>query len=181
RRERRRGEAAALAVDALVVRERAAVPGHGMDTRALHASHVEHDLAVAELHRGVEHERVAGLERDAPFAELADADLRSLQVRHDADGTPDLAAGVAHELGALHVVLRGAVREVEAHDVHARGEHLLEHRRLARRRAEGRDDLGAALAHRTVAPLAARLSSASTAGRVLPSRNSRNAPPPVEM
>ena len=49
------------------------------------------------------------LEQHLAVLELADADLRALQVGHDRDLAADLARGFAHQLGALDVVLRRAV------------------------------------------------------------------------
>jgi hypothetical protein len=205
-RERRRREAAALAVDALVVREPPAVARHGVDLVAAHARDVEHEAAVVEQQRiarahvarellvvqahardvaglletRVEDEGVAGLQHHLAILELAHADLRALEVDHDPDRALDLAAGLAHELGALHVVRGRAVREVQPHDVDAGEEHPLEGRGVARSGAERGDDLGAALCfgHQDCA---ARCSRISIAGSFLPSRNSRKAPPPVEM
>jgi hypothetical protein len=76
--------------------------------------------------------------------ELADANLRTLEVDHDADRAVHLAAGLAHQLRARQVVLGRAVGEIQAHHVHAGEEHALEDTRLARRRAERGHDLGAA-------------------------------------
>jgi hypothetical protein len=42
-------------------------------------------FGVAELAFGVENELLAGFQRNLAVRELADADLRSLQVRHDRD------------------------------------------------------------------------------------------------
>src|SRR3546814_4828249 len=47
-------------------------------------------------------------------------------------------------LGAALLVLGSAVREVQAHDIDARGEHAAQHRGLVGRRAEGGNNLGAA-------------------------------------
>ena len=102
----------------------------------------------------------------------------------DPDRAIDLAARGAHELRAREVVVGGAVGKVEADDVDAGREHPLEDFRRARRGAEGCDDLRAAdrAAVSTEGHQARALSSsAATAGSFLPSRNSRKAPPPVEM
>src|SRR5205085_12158465 len=104
---------------------------------------------------------------------------RALEVHHDPDRALDLAAALAHELRALHVVFGRAMREIEAHDVDAREEHAFEGGGVARGGPECRDDLGAALG--LVHRFSARCSRISNAGSFLPSRNSRNAPPPVEM
>ena len=54
------------------------------------------------------------------------------------------ARDFAHEPRALDVVGRGAVREVEAHDVDAGGEHAAQHVGLAAGGSERGDDLGGA-------------------------------------
>ena len=54
---------------------------------------------------------------------------------------------LAHQRGAVDVVLRRAVREVEAHHVDAGADHPLEHLGRGRRGAEGGDDLGLASGH----------------------------------
>src|SRR5690606_40104813 len=71
------------------------------------------------------------------------------------------------------------MREIHAHDVDACAQHPLEDVRVARCGSQGGDDLGRALGGPEHGH--ARSASAATAGSVLPSRNSRNAPPPVEM
>ena len=81
---------------------------------------------------------------DLAILEFADADLRSLQVAHDAHGAAGLAAGRAHHLGALQVILRAAVRKIQPDDIHAGAEHLLEDFGIVRCRAERGHDLGAA-------------------------------------
>ncbi len=99
---------------------------------------VDPDLAV-----GIEHEGIPRIQSDLAVLELADPDLRALQIAHDADRTPGLAAGLAHQLGAALVVAGSAVREIQAHDVHSGEEHPLERLRIARRGAECGDDFGA--------------------------------------
>ena len=142
---------------------------------------------VAKLAVGVEHEGLAALEGDLAERELADADLGPLQIGHDRDLAADRLRRVADQLGALLVIGRGAVREIQAHDVDAGSEHARQHIEAAACGAERRDDLGRSLhdvpgstprVSRFRPPAASRI---STAGSVLPSRNSRNAPPPVEM
>ena len=90
---------------------------------------------------GVENEARAGHELDLAFRELADADLRPLQVRHDRDFTAGRVRDLADELRALDVVLAGAVGEIEPDDVGARGEHPSQHIRLAARGPQRGDDL----------------------------------------
>jgi hypothetical protein len=85
-----------------------------------------------------------GQELDAALLELADADLRALQVRHDADFAPELLRTFAYEPCALDVVGGDAVREVEPYHVHACGEHARHDGGRAARGPERCDDLGIA-------------------------------------
>ena len=97
---------------------------------------VESDaVGIAQLDRRVEDERLSGLEPDLALGEFADADLRPLQVRHDRDLAAEPMRALAHQLRALHVVGRAAVREIEADDIRARGQHSLHHIRVAARGA----------------------------------------------
>ena len=117
----------------------------------------------------------------------------------------DLATLVRETARALDMVGAGAVREVEAYDVDAGGEHAPQDLRVAAGGTERGDDFrgaehrgnpvnaGARARRRHAAgndrrqprrrsrASRARSSSTSIAGSLLPSRNSRNAPPPVEM
>ena len=118
---------------------------------AAHVLHVEHDLAVveqqhraradiarqlfvvqaraaavADLEPRVEHEALSLLERDLAVLELADADLGTLQVAKDGDRAAQLGGQPLHQRGAILVVLRRAMREVQAHDVDAGADHPLE-------------------------------------------------------
>jgi hypothetical protein len=115
--QRRRGQAAALAVDALVVGQLAADDDAGVDLMAAHAGDLELQAAVveqqdvamtdvlgqilvveadallvAERALGVEDEGFAGDQRDLAVLELADADLRPLQVARMPTVRPCLAA-----------------------------------------------------------------------------------------
>ncbi|MDZ7910024.1 MAG: hypothetical protein U5N10_18595 [Gemmobacter sp.] len=147
--QRRRGQPAALLVDALVVGQLATELDGGVHRVAEHLVDGHHDQPVVEqqrvarLHvarqflvvqahatdvarlgaRGVEHKRLSGFEHHLAFGELADANLGALQVGHDAD----LAAGAfgrrTDHVGAVNVVLRLSVREVHAHDIDAGPDH----------------------------------------------------------
>ncbi|MDT4841234.1 hypothetical protein FQZ97_750790 [compost metagenome] len=167
-RQRGRREAAALLVDALVVRQLAAELDGGVHRFALDAVDREHDQAVVQqqlvagLHvarqvlvvqadgvdvaqlgaRGIEHELGAGFEPDLALRELADADLRTLQVGHDGHFAAGLAGGFAHHGGAVDVVLRRAVAEVQPHHADLGQDHLFQQFRRAGGGAEGGDDLG---------------------------------------
>jgi hypothetical protein len=213
-RQRRRRQAAAHAVDAFVVRQSAADldarddrgAADRLDAQANQPVVEQQDDAgsdvvgqllviesdaflVAQVPRGVERELLAGLEHDLAGSELADADLRALQVGHDRDLATQRSRRIAHHARAPLVVRRGAMRKIQPYDVDAGSEHSRQHVGGAAGRTERGDYFGRAL-HRgsrlkriVVAAVqrAARCSRIATAGSVLPSRNSRNAPPPVEM
>ena len=111
--------------------------------------------------------------------------------------------GLAQLAQAAQVVGLGAVGEVDAGDIETGPAHLGKDIIIVGSRPEGRYDLGTALHGPIVGPEAAALnfprfsrplfrptfqraaaardSSIATAGKVLPSTNSRKAPPPVEM
>src|SRR5690606_8090984 len=138
------------------------------------------------------------------------ANLGTLQVAHDPDDLLAGIGGLPQSRNACALVLFRAVRAVDACYIEAGAEHLLESLRVVRRGLQGGDDLGTAqhrgrLLHNRVregdsaptrtrvnvfrahqrlpgyAAAAARSSRMATAGSVLPSTNSRKAPPPVEM
>ena len=166
RRQRRRGQAAAHPVDALVVRQHAAEDHARRYSRTVDGLDLELDQPVVEQqHRaradvldelaiveadarriaalafGVEDERGAGHELDLAVGEPADANLRTLQVGHDRDFATECARNLANERGKLHVILRCAVREIQAHDVDAGGQHPAQHIGLVARGPERGDDL----------------------------------------
>ena len=91
---------------------------------------VEGDVAgVAEVllggGLGGHDDRVAGGDGDLLVAlEQAGADLGALGVEQESDGGLELGGDTADALDATVVLLVGAVREVEAGDVHARLDHL---------------------------------------------------------
>ena len=127
-----------------------------------------------------------------PAREALDADLRALQVAEQRDVLADALGRLARMLDAAHVVGRAAVREVDAQHVGARADHFLEHAGasvagpsvatiLVRRVSIALCHVVTSLARLSSAHPAARCSSIATAGSFLPSRNSRKAPPPVEM
>ena len=102
-------------------------------------------IVVAEFALGVEDERLAGNQRDLAVFEFADPDLRALQVGHDGDFTAGLAGRLAHEFGALAVVVGGAVREIEPHHVEPCLNHLQQDFRRTGSRSDGSDNLGGAM------------------------------------
>jgi hypothetical protein len=75
---------------------------------------------------------------------LSDANFGALQVRHDGHFTPGPLGCVAHALGAVDVVLRAAVAEVQPHDIHPSANHFFEQGRVAGRRAKGCNNFGGA-------------------------------------
>jgi hypothetical protein len=172
--QRGRRQAAALAVDALAVGQHPAERHRALDRPVGHALdphdhpavveqqrvaglHVVHEVLVvepdpglvAELAVDVEGEAVALDQLDLAGAELADADLRALQVREHPDVAPEPVGDLADPFHHRGVLLDGAVREVDAHDVDPRQDHPLEHGRVGRGGAERGDDLrGAGDGHR---------------------------------
>ncbi|MCY1413004.1 hypothetical protein D9M71_284260 [compost metagenome] len=172
--QRRRGQAAATAVDALVVGQRAAdqhaaaqfVSGDFLDAH-YHAAVVQQqfvtDAAVLDQVRIVDADHVlgAGVARmaggeaegvaygqfDALVGELGDADLRALQVAEQGDEAAVLGGQFAYQLGAGAVLVGGSVGEVQAGDVDAGDDELFEDLRGVAGWAKGGDDLGAARCH----------------------------------
>ena len=91
-----------------------------------------------------DHDRVAALE-EGGSVEVADPDLRALQVCDQRERAPDRCLHGAHAARAQLVLVVRPVGKVETHSVHAgvdeRGERLL----VVRRGADGGDDLRAAV------------------------------------
>ena len=77
------------------------------------------------------------------FSKALDADLRTLQIAEHGDPLADLLGHLAHHLHALRVRRRLAMREVHAHDVRARAQHLGEHFGVVGRGTERGENLGA--------------------------------------
>ena len=203
-RERTRRQAAALAVDALVVAELAPHQHFGVYAGSVDRLHLQTDLAVvqeqdvadahvrgqllvgdadrllvARLHgeRGVEGELGAVDERDLAALEALHADLRALQVAEHPHVAACPPGGIPDHFHAPGVVRQRAMGEIHADHIDACAHHVADDLGIVRRRPEGGDDLGATQyeAHEALC------SRMSTAGSFLPSTNSRNAPPPVEM
>jgi len=166
--QRRRRKPSALLVDALVVRELSTHPYGRVNLAADDAHDVEHDETVVQQQRvagpdvlrqvvvvetdaplvallgvRVEDEGCSGPQSHAAVFELADTDLRALQIGHDRDVASDARGRLADMDRALQVILGRPVREVEAHDVDTGGQHPFQHQRVARRGAERCDDLRA--------------------------------------
>ncbi len=125
-----------LLVDPIHLDHDASVVEHQHVARA-HVLHqfriVEADAArIAYLARGVEDELLAGLEQDLAASELADADLRSLQVGHDADGALEFAHARTQHADAVAMVLLRAVGEVEPHHIYAGQKHAPQHAGVGR-------------------------------------------------
>ena len=96
--------------------------------------------------RGVlagDHDRVAVGELDVRV-EIADPELRPLQVGDQGDRPAGGGLGLAHELRAPRMVLPRPVREVEARSVHPGRDQRGERLRVRRGGPDGRDDLRAA-------------------------------------
>ena len=140
------------------------------------------DRAGLGIELGIEREGRALEQHDPTFTEALDADLRAAEIEQDADAAIGALRGGAHQRQAAAAVVDGAVRGIEPHDVDAGVHHLRQHLEIIGRRPDRGDDLGAPQRRwRTLIRHAHALRASATAGSVLPSTNSRNAPPPVEM
>src|SRR5690606_38676622 len=104
------------------------------------------------------------------------------------------ARAVANILRPEDVLFVTAVGKIQAYHIHAGLQHGIQHLGVIGSRTQGCNNLGSSLhttSEREAAPsgaarlmpdyFLARSSSIATAGRVLPSRNSRKAPPAVEI
>src|SRR5690606_24140930 len=94
-----------------------------------------------------EGEAVADLEFDSLVGKLGNADLRPLQVAQQRDVAAMLGSDVTDHAGASLVLVRGAVREVQASDVQTRKDQLLDNFRRVAGGAKGGDNFGAADGH----------------------------------
>ncbi len=140
--------------------------------------------AVRRIEGRVERECLAFDQRRAARGKAFDAHLGPAQVAQDADDTAGPRRGRPCALDAPRVLVEAAVRKIDADQVRAGFDQVLERRLGIGRRSERRHDLGASShvsSRQCGGKSAARRSSAATAGRVLPSTNSRKAPPPVEI
>ncbi len=158
-------------IDALAIRQRAAID-HACDDGARAGSlDRQPDLAVVEQQRlarcrrreqlgmrqmhargiarrriAVEHEALAARQRDAAPGESADAQFRTLQVGQDADRPAGLCLDRAHGIAALAMVVMRAVAEVQAEDVRAGVEQGADGCLVAAGGAQRGENLGAAKA-----------------------------------
>jgi hypothetical protein len=131
------------------------------------------------IHRRIQHEGLALDQLHRAIAKALDADLRSLQIAKHGNVLATLFGHCAYRAHALFAGIGIAVREIDPHHIDTGLEELRKRGRIVGGRTKRCDDLGAPhVVQRR--PLCARASSAATAGRVAPSRNSRKAPPPVE-
>ena len=144
-------ESAALFVDAFVVGQLTAQHHLGVHRSALHAGHGQHNQAIVEQ-QGVARFHVARqlfvvqpygvivaqlcasciqykgltrLEHDFALRKLAHPDFGSLQVGHDGYFAACTLRGFAHQVGALLMVGRGAVRKIQPHHIDSRMNHGL--------------------------------------------------------
>ena len=172
--QRRRSQAAAAAVDAFMVGQRAAddhfaVQGicgglhHAHDHTAVVEQQFVTDAAVLDQVRvvdtddvlGAGSQRVAGgegeaitqLEFDALVGEFGDADFRALQVAEQGHVAAVLGGQFAHQLGAGFVLVGRAVGEIQAGNIQAGDDQLFEYGGAITGWAEGGDDFGAAEGH----------------------------------
>lgn len=82
---------------------------------------------IAELALRIEDEGFADDEHDLVVLELADANLRPLQVAEDAYGPAELGGRSADAVGARLVVFSRAVRKIHPDNVDAGLDHALQH------------------------------------------------------
>ncbi len=137
--------ARAAAVDLHNSEPHGAIVDQNVEARLQHrAEHRRRDREVVALGDVLACDRhlSATLERDG-LGELADAELRPLQVGDQSNRAPDLLLKGTDRLRARPVILVGAVREVQAGTVD-RAHQLLQDRRVGRGRPDRGDDLGAA-------------------------------------
>ena len=87
-----------------------------------------------------DHDRLAALE-EGGSVEVADSDLRALQVCDQRERAPDRCLHGAHAARAQLVLLVRPVGEVEPHSVHAGVDERSERLLVVRRGADGGDDL----------------------------------------
>src|SRR5690606_13726482 len=120
----------------------------------------EHALGRADVLVRVEAEQAAFAEKDAAAFDLADAELRPLQVAQDADGALELHLSISH--GRVQLA-RGFVRRmahVDAEHVDAALEQALQHLRIRGCGPERCDDLDPAITpHLACAPASSGLDS----------------------
>ena len=76
--------------------------------------------------QGVQNEGLPHLQHDLTFCKFTDTDLGALQVGHDGHFASGPLGNGAHHGGAVDMVLRGTVAEVETHNVHAGFDHFFQ-------------------------------------------------------
>ncbi|MNJ48508.1 hypothetical protein D3C77_437030 [compost metagenome] len=96
---------------------------------------------------GGEGEAVTDLEFDTLVAELGDTDLRPLQVTEQRHVAAQAGGDFADQARASLVLVRRAVGEVQASDIQAGKDQLLDHFRRVAGGAKGGDDFGTADGH----------------------------------
>ena len=90
------------------------------------------------------------LQKHFAFSKLADADFGALQVGHDRHFTPCALRRFAHQTGAIDMVLRLAVAEIQPDHVHTGPDHLLQNGGIAGGGSEGGNNFGGAARHMSV-------------------------------
>jgi len=168
--QRGRSQAAALAVDPLVVGQNAAAHHFADHLRALDLDHVEFQHAVIQQQHGtladifgqilvveadtllvaepgpfrVQDKRVTLLEHDLVVLDFAHTDLWALQVGQDPYNAAACSRCRAHFFHPGHMVLCGTVGKVHAHHIHAGLYHFFQHFLVAGGGSKGGNDLGSA-------------------------------------
>jgi hypothetical protein len=176
-------------VHALAIAQRAAAIDAAVDHRVLHAQHGELDLAVVDQHPhagldqapealvadrdtlGVAHpaltvqrEGGAGDQDGAAPRDVPGANLDAAGIHHDGHVGAELVDDLADSIQSPAVVLGRAVGEVQAGDVHACLDHLLEDLGRIAGRPYGGDQLGLAGPHAGSASICPGASCAGLGG-----------------
>ena len=84
-------------------------------------------VAGTVIQPGVQSKRLPGFELNGAVAEFADADLGPLQVRKDGDMLLSLFRAAANGAGGFAVGVGAAVGKIQAENIHAGGNQVIEH------------------------------------------------------
>jgi hypothetical protein len=90
----------------------------------------------------IEPKRLIRLEQHGPIGETSHAQLRTLQIRKDADRSAGLAFQLAQNRESCAMIIGAAMAEVQAEHVDAGEKQALSDFRRGTRRSHRRDDLG---------------------------------------
>jgi hypothetical protein len=94
---------------------------------------------VPGIERRIEKKIGAVTEHGAVFLEAPDADLGALQVTHNADIPTTFERGLTQQLSPAPMLVRLAMRKVDARDIEASLDHLAQYVRVVRRWSQRRN------------------------------------------